>query len=133
MTDLINYPEAWKPSSDAWTERTPAPPKRRREAKPAPPRPYVECCAPVWMQFPSGRYWAHSKFCPVNRLQKIDAELEASIAAHPAKGDRLSRLKLALSHELDCECDDCTYFFAASDEDDDYYVGRRYANGREDL
>jgi hypothetical protein len=121
-------------SDAAWTKPTKVP-RVGPEPKPAPPRPYVECCAPVWSQFPSGRYWAHSRWCPENRLQKVrtPAEEEAR-RLHPAHPEnRLTRLQEALKHPLDCDCSDCRYFFAHADDDDDYQMGRTYAGGREDL
>jgi hypothetical protein len=101
-------------------------------AEPRRPR-RLPCCSPYRAAFPSGRAWAHSRYCETDRRgQKLDAEELAQIGAAPppaqhrvltpAQADRLrpvghTALLCWLSHPTGCECYGCHYTSEHLDDD----------------
>lgn len=87
------------------------------------PAPRLACCRPLRLAFPSGRRFAHSRFCPDKPGQKLDA-VERGIlglpaitrprALTPAEADRIHpkgelALRSWLAHPAGCRCAACGY------------------------
>ena len=91
-------------------------------------KPKLICCEPQLVPFASGSHWCHSRFCPVNRLQKVTAvDVKKALRptqfqGHPAGQDLpiggLTSVRIWMAHDGD-GCDHCRYVDAHLDEADD--------------